>query len=200
MRWIVLNNQIVFFVLLSPTSSCVVVLFPYFHQAFIVSLSNWRRWFMIRVNGVSCCWMVSGLNSPSLLWSVLSQKSSVPGFMGVRALHDKILLLNKTAECEFACMADPHQRQWGREEGLLVHIFPVFLHPRTLLWSICNCLWKNRRQVLLPPVFCVVLTVQCGRGMLAISIKLLPNKGLNWNHICADISLLALEELMFLPC
>lgn len=43
---------------------------------------------------------------------------------------------------------------------LLEHIFPVFPHPGTLLWSICNCLWKNRRPVPWPLVFCVVQ--QCG--------------------------------------
>lgn len=145
--------------------------------------------------------MVSGLNSPSLLWSVPSQKSSVPGFMGVRALHVRRNIPFKQSCWVWVCLHGwPSSKAVRVSHGLLVHIFPVFLHPRTLLWSICNCLWKNRRQVLLPPVFCVVLTVQCGRGMLAISIKLLPNKGLNWNHICADISLLALEELMFLPC
>ena len=68
-------------------------------------------------------------------------------------------------------------RQRSREWGLIAHIFPVFLHPRTLLWSVCKCLRKNTRRLLLPSVFCVVLTVQCGRGMFAINIQLAPNEG-----------------------
>lgn len=58
----------------------------------------------------------------------------------------RIFLLSKAAE--FACMADLHQSKAGKagERGLIVQIFPVFLHPGTLLWSICNCLWKNGRQ------------------------------------------------------
>lgn len=78
----------------------------------------------------------------------------LPLFIDVTALHSQNIALSKSADCEFACTWDKSSKQ-GSEGGgvLMVHILPVFLHPRTLLWSFCHCLWKNKRQALLPSVF-----------------------------------------------
>ncbi len=123
-------------------------------------------WFML---GAQCelCLLVSGLNSLSL-----------PVLMGVSALH-VIQNISFNQSCwVWVCLHGwPSSKAVNRGEGLLECIFPVILHPRTLLWSVSNCLWKNRRQTLLPSVSCVVLTVQYGPGMLAINIQLWPNSG-----------------------
>lgn len=155
---------------LSPS----VISFHTLKQTFIVSLFNWHWRFML---SAPCEWRL-------MLLDGFRAEQSQPGLGGhpwVLALC--IFLQNIPFKPKLLSGSLPawltliKAMQWGRGEGLIVPIFPVFLHPRTLLWSICNCLWKNRRQVLLPSVFGVVLTVQCGRGMLAINSQLSPSEG-----------------------
>lgn len=64
-----------------------------------------------------------------------------------------------------------------------------FLHSKTWLWSICHCLWGNRRRVLAPRFLCCAdRSVRSGRVSNQQGAKLK-------SHWCRG-----LEGLMFLPC
>lgn len=126
------------------------------------------------MNGVPCCGMISGLNGPSLLPGASSLFAVVHSWTEVKLLSLECCPAGLTAIKAKQAAVEEEEEE---EEGLMVHIFPVFLHPRTLLWFICSCLWENRRRVSLPSALRVVLTVQCGGWcMFAISIQLWLNK------------------------
>lgn len=125
--------------------------------------------------------------------SVLSLESSMPRFTGVKALLVlQSILFDQIRWVCVACMADPLQSvavKKGRVFNRL-HI-SSFSASQGIVVVYLQLFMGKQEESSWPSVFCVVLTVQCGRGMLTINVQLLPNKELNWNHICSEISLLA---------
>lgn len=95
--------------------------------------------------------LLGGLYRHSGMLYCISVAIYFTGSNVVQSLPLKEELLSMLRLPAWLILIKGHQPMRG--EGLIVVIVPVFLHPGALLWSVCNCLWKNRSGVLFALIF-----------------------------------------------
>lgn len=80
----------------------------------------------------------------------------------------------KTGAAEYAqtaCMADPHQRTSANEGRGFNSAHSSSFSASWGIVVVCLQLFMEKQEWTFCPDFSVLLTVQCGRGMFAISIQ-----------------------------
>lgn len=158
-------------------------------STFTLSRFNCHRCLKLCLNGLSCCVMVSGAErSRSALVCSVSQVISA-------RFHAYYMLDKKTTFKQsclvWLCLHDWPPSKAVREGGRLnnTHISSFSALRDIVVVNVQLFMAKQEASSFAPSFPC------CADS----SVKLLPNTGLNWNHICADVPLLAQDELMFLP-